>query len=120
MGSRWFNRLVKDCENISSHIRIKEIGNGFYRIYYNQAYIYEVYKEMPQIGYEDETKDFNFVSKKYIESREDPSEMVRKVKNFVEGYWEALATIRIRVWMMKHDKEFNEKATKRYQTVVIK
>lgn len=119
-GSRWFRRLVKDCQHISPHIRIKRIGHGFYRVYFKQAYIHEIYKEMPQTGYEDSTKDFNFLDKKFIEEREDRAEMIRKTKNFVEGYFDSLDTIRTRTFLMKHNKEFNETATKRYQTVVIK
>jgi len=119
-GSLWFKRLVKDCKAISPHIRIKEIGNGFFRIYFQRAYIHEAYKEMPQVGYNCEDKDFNFLTKKYAEEYEDRSAYIRKTKNFVEGYWDALDTIRTRVYMMKHNKEFNQTATKRYETVVIK
>lgn len=75
---------------------------------------------MPQVGYDCIDKDFNFLEKKYVESREDPSELTRKIKNFVEGYWEALETIRVRVYLMRHDAQYNKLATQRYQTVVIK
>lgn len=119
-GSLWFKRLVRDCKKISRHIRIKRIGHGFYRVYWQRAYIYEIYKEMPQVGYECIDKDFNFIAKKYVENREDPSELIRKVKNFVEGYWESLTTIKTRVYMMRHNKEYNEMATQRYSTAVIK
>ena len=119
-GSLWFRRLVRDCKAISPHIRIKQIGHGFYRIYYQRAYIGEIYREMPQVGYDCIDKDFNFISKKYVEEYEDRAEMVRKTKNFVEGYWESLDRIKTRVYMMRHSKEFNKNATGRYKTVVIK
>ncbi len=119
-GSLWFRRMVKDCKKISPHIRIKRIGNGFFRVYFQRAYIHEIYKEMPQVGYDCIDKDYNFLTKKYIESKEEQSEMTRNIKNYVEGYFDSLDTIRTRVYMMKHDKEFNEKATRRYETVVIK
>lgn len=119
-GSRWFRRFVKDCKKISPHIRIKAIQNGFYRIYWKQAYIHEVYKEMPQHGHDIYEKDIRFISQKYYEEYEDRAQITRKIKNYVEGYWDSLDRVRTRNWMMKHDKEFNENATKRYQTVVIK
>ncbi len=119
-GSLWFRRLCKDLKAISPHIRVKQIGNAFYRIYYQRAYIHEIYRELPQVGYDCIDKDFNFIEKKYVESREDPSELTRKIKNYVEGYWDSLATIRTRVYMMRSNKEFNKLATQRYQQVVIR
>lgn len=119
-GSLWFRRLVDDCKRISPHIRIKEIGHGFFRVYFQRAYIHEIYKEMPQLGYDCIDKDFNFIAKKYVEDREDQAELTRRVKNFVEGYWDSLDTIKTRVYMMKHSKEFNENATKMYSQVIIK
>lgn len=120
MGSRWFRRFVKDCKKISPYIRIKRIKLGFYRIYWKQAYLHEVYAEMPQKGYDIEAYDPRFENKGYYEEFEDNAELTRNIKNFVEGYWDSLDTMRTRVWMMKHDKEFNEKSTKAYQQVTIK
>lgn len=105
---------------MSPHIRIKRIKHGFYRIYWKQAYIHEVYKEMPQHGHDIEEKNMQFENKKYVEEYEDRIDLIRNIKNFVEGYWDAKDTVQTRVWMMLHNKEFNETATKRYQTVVIK
>ena len=119
-GSLWFRRLCKDLKSISPHIRIKQIGHGFYRIYWQRAYISEVYREMPQIGYDCTDKDFNFITKKYAEEYEDRSELIRKTKNFVEGYWDSLDRIKTRVYMMRHNSEYNKMATKRYETTVIK
>lgn len=119
-GSLWFRRLVSDCKKISPHLRVKKIAHGFYRVYFQRAYIHEIYKEMPQVGHDIMDKTFNFVAKKYVEEYEDREELTRKVKNYVEGYWDSLETIRTRVYMMKHNKEFNQMATKRYETVVVK
>lgn len=119
-GSKWFRRLVQDCKKISPYIRVKKINHGFYRIFWKTAYIHEVYKEMPQHGYDDETKDFHFKEKKYVEEYEDRAELTRKIKNYVEGYWESLDRIKTRVYMMRHNREFNEMATKRYSTFVVK
>lgn len=119
-GSRWFRRLYKDCKKISTHVKFKRIKLGFYRIYFDDAYIYEVYKEMPEHGYDIEDLDVNLVSQKYAEKYEDRIALTRKIKNFVEGYWEALDAIRTRVYMMKHDADFNKKAHLRYATMVVK
>ncbi len=116
----WFKRLVKDCKKISPHIKFRRISHGFYRVYFNQAYIHEVYKEMPEFGHDIQDKDFNFITKKYNEEYETNADYIREIKNFVEGYWDALDTILTRTFMMKHDKEFNEIATNRYKTVIVK
>jgi hypothetical protein len=119
-GSRWFRRFIKDCKRISPFIRVKRIKYGFYRIFWKYAYIGEVYKEMPQHGYEIYEKDMRFQDKKYFERFEDRAEITRKIKNFVEGYWESLDHVRTRSWMMKHSKEFNKTATDGYKQVVIR
>lgn len=119
-GSRWFRRLVKECKKISSHIRIKSIKHGFYRIYWGQAYIGELFKEMPMVGYDHTENDARFESKRFYESKEDRAELTRKIKNFVEGYWDSLNRIRTRAWMMKHDREFYETSVKGYQELRIK
>lgn len=120
MGSRWFRRLVNDCKQISPHIRIKRIKYGFFRVYWKQAYVHEIYIEMPQFGHDIYEKDMNFISQKYYEEYEDRAELTRKIKNYKEGYWDSLDRIRTRVYMMRHDKEFYKTAVNRYKTVVIK
>lgn len=119
-GSRWFRRFVKDCKRISPHIRIKRIKFGFYRIYWKQAYLHEVYKEMPQFGHDIYEKDIRFQDKKYYEEYEDRGEITRKIKNYVEGYWDSLDRIQTRNYLMKHNAEFNKNATQMYKQVVIK
>jgi len=120
-GSRWFRRLVNDIHKIDPYLRLKRAKFGFYRVYWKQAYIHEIYKEMPLIGYDFEDQDpRNFESQKYYEEYEDVNERTRKIKNFKEGYWDSLDRIKTRVYMMRHDKEFNKEATQAYQQVVIK
>ncbi len=120
-GSRWFRRFVKECRKISPHIRIVKIKYGFYRIYWKEAYIHEVYKEMPLIGYDIEEDDIRMQeSQKYFEEFEDGGETVRKIKNFVEGYWDSISTIKTRVWLMKNDDEYRKQAFNAYKTMTIK
>lgn len=120
-GSRWFRRLIKDCENISNQIWFKRVKYGFFRIYWGQAYLYEVYKEMPQYGHDIYENDIRFVeSKDYFEEHRDRAETTRKLKNYVEGYYEAFDAIRTRSWLMKFDKEYNRLAHEAYAYHVIK
>lgn len=123
-GSYWFNRFRKDCEKMSSHIKFRRIKMGFYRIYWTgggePAYIGECYKEMPEVGYEWYDVDPRLESQKYHEEWEDSVELTRKIKNFVEGYWETLDRIRTRVYMLKHNKEFYQNAVKGYRQMVVK
>jgi len=119
-GSIWFRRLVKECQKISRHIRIKRIKFGFFRVYWKDIYIHEVYKEMPEKGYDIEYYDPRFDNRSYYEEFEDRAELTRKIKNFVEGYWDSLDAIRTRVWLLRHDKEYNQNASKAYSQMVIK
>jgi len=119
-GSLWFRRLLKDCKKISSHIRVKRIKNGFFRIYYKQAYIHEIYKEAPMIGYTMDSLDPRFESKKFWESKEDRADLTRQVKNYIEGYWDSLDRIRTRMYMFRNNYEFYKTAVDGYKTLVIK
>ncbi len=120
-GSRWFRRLMKDIKKIDPYLRVKRAKLGFYRIFWKDAYIHEIYKECPMIGYDFEQEDPSIIeSQKLYEQYEDTNEITRKVKNYKEGYWDSLDRIKTRVWMLRHDKEFNENATKAYKQMVIK
>ena len=119
-GTKHFRRFVKDCRKISPHLRIKPIKHGFCRIYWKHAYLGECFKEMPALGYDHTDNDPNYESKKFYESKEDRAELTRKLKNFVEGYWDSISKMRTRVWMLRHDKEFNEVTSKGYQQLVVK
>lgn len=119
-GSRWFKRIVEESKKISKHIRFKRIKHGFYRIYWKQAYIGECFKEMPYRGYDHTDNDPRFESKKFWEEKEDNAEMIRQIKNFVEGYVETIDRIRTRVYNMRHNKEAYQTAVDGYKTLVIK
>lgn len=118
-GSLWFRRLYKECKKISPHIRFKRVKNGFYRLYWRQAYFHEVYKEMPMIGYTMDDLDPRFENQKYFEEYEDQYELTRKIKNFVEGYHDSHGTIERRNYMMRNDKEFYDTARKAYKQMRI-
>jgi len=119
-GTKWFRRFCRDCKNISSDIRIVRVKLGFYRIYFRQAYIHEVYKEMPEHGYDLDDLDPRFESQRYYEEFEDQAELTRNIKNYVEGYWESLDRIRTRTYLMRNNQEFNKSATNAYKQMVIK
>jgi hypothetical protein len=119
-GSRWFRRFYRFCKKLDPHLRFKRIRLGYYRIYWKDKYLYEVYKEMPEHGYDWDELDPRLEDQKYYEEYEDNTELTRKIKNFVEGYWEAVDRIRTRVYMVKNDKEFNENAGKAYQQMRVR
>ncbi len=123
-GTYWFKRFVRECGKISKHIQFRRIKYGFYRLYWNgggePAYMYEVYKDMPYKGYEWFDIDPRLESQKYFEEFEDRVELTRKIKNYVEGYYESIHRIKTIVYMFKNDKEFRETATKAYHRVHVK
>ena len=119
-GSRWFRRFIRDCEKISSHIRIVRIKYGFFRIFWDQAYIMECYKEMPQFGHDIYERDVRFEEKKFAEEYEDRAELTRKIKNYVEGYWDSIDRLKTRTWLMQNDKTYHEQAMQAYRQFVIK
>lgn len=75
---------------------------------------------MPLNGHDVYENDIRLVSKRYYEEYEDRAEITRKIKNYVEGFWDSRDRIQTRVWMMENNKEFNDTATRRYETVVVK
>lgn len=119
-GSRWFRRFKKDAQKMSKHIRFKRIKMGFYRIYYDDAYLHEVYKEMPEHGYDIYDIDPRLENKSYYEEYEDNTETIRRIKNYVEGYWDSLDRVRTRVFMMRTHAEFNKNAKNAYKQMYVK
>lgn len=119
-GSTWFRRLVKECKAISPFIRFKRIKFGFYRVYWRDAYIHEVYKEMPAKGYDIEAYDPRLENKSYYEEYEDKAELTRRIKNFVEGYYDSKDKILTRVYMFKNNDEMYQKAKNAYKQVYVK
>lgn len=122
--SIYFKRFKKECGKISSHIKFKRIKYGFYRLYWvnggEPAYLYEVYDNMPYHGYDIEHKNFRLEDRKYYEEHEDNVDLIRKVKNFVEGYYESIDKIKTRVYLFKNNKEFRDRATKAYRTIRVR
>lgn len=123
-GSYWFKRFVRDAKSMSSHIVFKKIKHGFYRIYWvgegPSAYIGECFSEMPEVGYNIYENDVNLESKKYYEEYEDQVELIKKIKNFVEGYWESLDRLKTNIYLLRNNKEHRQNMIKRYATAVIK
>lgn len=120
MKSHWFKRLERELPSISSNLRMRRVGLGFWRIYFKQAYIHEVYEEMPEVGYDIVAYDPRLEKQSYFEKYEDHPELVRKIKNYVEGYRESSKRIRMRVWLFHNNSEFYERAKNAYKQVVIK
>ena len=118
-GSCWFKRLYKECKQISPHIRFKRIRMGFYRIYFKQAYVHEVYKEMPLKGYDFIDDDPRFESQKYAEEYEQDGELQRKVKNYVEGYYDSMKAIKVRVNSFMNDPEAYKTMRQAYKQIKI-
>lgn len=97
---------------------------GFVRIYWDKggtpAYIHEVYRWMPAIGYDMDEKDPRFESQRYYEEYEDSAELTLKIKNFVEGYYDSIDTIRKRIWMFRNNKEHYYTSVNAYKEVRVK
>ncbi len=120
MKGYWFTRLEKDIERMSPHLHLKYVKLGFWRIYYKQAYVHEVYEEMPANGYDIESYDPRLESQSYFEEYEDNAELIRTIKNFVEGYYDSRQRLETRLYMLRNDMEFYKSATKAYQQATIK
>ena len=122
-GNYWFKRFQRDAKKIDPHIHFKRIKLGYYRIYWigggENAYLGECSKEMPEKGYDIEEDDINLVSQKYYEEYEDQIELTKKIKNFVEGYWDSMDSLKTRVFQMKHDKEFYKTAVEGYRQMRV-
>lgn len=120
IGTRWFRRFYKECKAISKHIKFVRVRLGYYRLYWRGAYIHEVYSKMPEFGYDIEDYDPRLENQSYFEEYEDMGDFSQKIKNYVEGYHDSIERIKTRIYMMKNDKEYNERATKVYQQFIVK
>lgn len=105
---------------MSKHIKVRRIRHGFFRIYFKEAYVHEVYKELPYKGYVWYTESPYKDSLKLSLAWEQDGEIQRKVKNYVEGYSEALKAIKLRVYQFKNNEEHYRLAKDMYKHVVIK
>lgn len=119
-GSYWFRRLVRDLYRKSKYFRVVRIRDGFFRIYWKDAYVHEMYKEMPYRGYTWYTDSPYRHSLKLMEQYELDGTIQRKVKNFVEGYSEASKAIMLRIYQFKHNDEHYQVAKKAYRQMVIR
>lgn len=119
-GSKWFKRFIKECQAISPHIKIRPIKMGFYRIFWKDAYVHEVYSNMPMKGYDIFEEDPRLESKAYYEEFEDNVELIRKIKNFVEGYYDSIDKIKTRVYLLRNNSEFAETAHRAYKQVYVR
>ncbi len=118
--SVWFKRLEKDLHRISPQLRMVKLPYGFYRIYFKGAYVHEVYEEMPAVGYTYEDYDVRAGSLKYMQEYEDTMELTRKVKNYVEGYYDSILRIQKRLYQFKHNLDHYKSAKNAYAKAVIK
>lgn len=118
-GSLWFRRLYREVKKISPHVRFKRIRCGFYRVYFKQAYVHEVYKEMPLKGYDYIMDDPRFESQRYAEENELDGELQRKVKNYVEGYYDSLKAIKVRINNFMNDEEAYQTMRNSYKKMRI-
>lgn len=83
--------------------------------------MHEVYAEMPMLGYDWVEDDIRMdESQRYFEEFEDSGEVTRKIKNFMEGYYDSLDVIRTRTFMFKNNEEFYKEAKEAYQTMYVK
>ena|ERR1051325_7932048 len=118
-GSLWFRRLKKEAQRLSPYLRFRRINHGFYRVYWREAYIHELYKEMPLKGYDFEDYDPRFENRSYYEEYEDKAELTRRIKNFKEGYWDSKDTIWTRMYLMRNDEAYATQAKKSYKQMRI-
>lgn len=119
-GSRWFRRFKAECEEMSPHVRFRRIKFGFYRIYYKGFYIGECYKEMSPVSYDIEELNVNLSKQSYFEEYEDNAKTVRQIKNFVEGYYDSIASFKRRMYMLRTDDEFYKTSRDAYRTMYVK
>lgn len=119
-GSYWFRRLVRDLYRMSKHFRVRRIREGFFRIYWKDAYVHEMYKEMTYKGYVWYSDSPYKESFKLVQEYEQDGEIQRKVKNFVEGYAEASKAIKLRVYQFKNNDEHYRLAKDMYKQLVVK
>lgn len=123
-GSRWFQRLKKEVSAMSPHIRFRRIKYGFYRVFWVgdgvSAYIGECSKHMPEIGYDIEEKNFQLESKKFFEEFEENAELIQKIKNFREGYWDSRDRLLTNIYLLKNNSEHRKEAQAAYAQMYVK
>lgn len=119
-GSAWFKRFMREAKKVSPHLRFIRIKMGFWRIYWKDHYLHEVSERMPEQGYDWEDYDPRLESQQYYEDYEDNVELIKTIKNYIEGYRDSIDKIRTRAWMLLHDKEFHERSERAYRKMELK
>lgn len=119
-GNVWFRRFRDECLRSFPSLRFKKIKYGFYRIYFRGAYIGECFDTMPPKGYDIEEDDIGMISQRYYEEYEDKAKLTRKIKNFVEGYYDLRAQFKTRIYMLKNDQEFRKTSQDAYKTLYVR
>lgn len=120
MGNYWFTKFKEDAEKLSPFLRFRRIKYGFYRIYWQDAYIGECYSMMPPYGYEKTEDNVRFMNQSYYEEYEDSAKLTREIKNFVEGYAESLDMLKTRIYMLRNNQEFRKEAKNGYKQMYVK
>lgn len=120
MKSRWFLRLERDVKKINPRIRTKRIRNGFYRFFYDTGYLGEVYENLNEMGHHLYDTDAFAEDRKYLEEKLEDGEIQRKIKNFEEGYWEALDKIRTRYFMSRSNPEAHRLIMQGYRQLRVR
>ena len=120
MASQFYKRFKRECRKISPHIRFKRIRCGFVRLYYKSSYLHEVDENMPYHGYDFEVYNPRLENRSFYEEHEDNLDVIKTVKNYKEGYIDAIDTIRTRMYLHRHSAEFNDNAEKAYRQMVVK
>ena len=122
--SYWFKRFRRYCQKLSPYIVVTPLKHNFCRVYWKgggvNAYLYEVPLDMEEIGREWVHYNPRLESQGFYEEYEDNIEFIKEVKNYKEGYWEAIDRITTQYYMFRNNKEFRDNAKKMYQQVHIK
>ena len=119
-ASYWFKRFKKEVEEMYPHIRFRPLNSGFWRIYWKDHYIGEAFEEMPPKGYDIYDYDPRLSSQSYVEKYELHDEMVRKVKNFIEGYYDNIESVHRKMYLLFHSQEYFKRSQGAYSQMVIK
>lgn len=115
-----YKRFKREVSKISPHIRFKHIRLGFVRLYYKSSYLSEVDTNMPYMGYDFVMYNPRLENRSFYEEYEDNIDVIKNVKNFKDGYVQAIDRVKTRMWLHRHSKEFNKEAEQFYQKVSIK
>lgn len=105
---------------MDSQIRVVRLKLGFWRIYWKNHYIGELFEEMGSQYHDIEGYDPRLESQKYYEEFEDHVKMVRTIKNFAEGYYDSLIKFQKRIYQLRHNPEFWERSKRAWEDSSIK